>query len=327
MDIKFVFEIFLSVATLLVLVLPCFILAKKSLIGKSAESALSVIVLYVCQPIMLVTSFQKTAFSYSILTNMLIVAALAFIVHGIMIAIVMLAFRENGDKKRRVLKFSAVFSNCGYMGIPFLQILYGGNGEILVYAGVVIGVFNILAWTVGTYMITGDKNSVSIKKALLNPNIIGLILGLLLFVTLKKPMTELFADGSYGDAIFDKFFKSLVFFSDMVTPLSMSVIGIKLSQISLKALFGDKTAYLSSALKLIMMSVVTMLCVAFLPIEDTCKNVVFFTLSMPSATMAVLLAVNTDGDAASATANVIMSTMLSVVTIPLAYMLFSVICI
>ena len=80
-------------------------------------------------------------------------------------------------------------------------------------------------------------------------------------------------------------------------------------------------------MKLVVMSLFTMLIVAFLPIDLTVKNVVFFTLSMPSATMAVLFAVKFDGDAESATANVLLSTMLSVVTVPLVYMLYSLVCI
>ena len=328
MDMNFVFEIFMTVASLLVLVVPCFILAKIKLIGQTAENVLSTIVLYVCQPLLLVVSFQKTAFSVDILKNMLIVFALAVVVHAIMIALVMLIMKnKSGDKKANVLKFSAVFSNCGYMGIPFLQLLYGdAAGEIIVYAGVVIGVFNILAWTIGVYMITGDKSTVSVKKALLNPNIIGLVVGVLLFVVLQKPVTQVFETGTTGANVVAKLFKSVNFFADMVTPLSMSVIGIKLAYMSINKLFTDKTAYFSVLLKNVVMSLIALFVVVFLPVDAPVKNVIFFTLSMPSATMSVLLAIKFDSDAESATANVLLSTVLSVVTIPILYMLFSALC-
>ena len=326
MDFTFVYQIFLSVLSLLILVVPCFILAKSGTIGEGAEKALSAVVLYVCQPTMLFMSFQKTAFSTEIIVNMLVVFGLALAVHGVMIAIVVLAFRGT-DARKRCLRFSSVFSNCGYMGIPFLQMLYGGSaiiGEITVYAGVVIGAFNLLAWTVGVYLMTGDKREMSVKKAVLNPNIIALTLGVLLFVTIKRPFTELAADGSELDAATEKLVKSLIFFSDMVTPLSMSVIGIKLSKISVKKLFASGSAYVAAAMKLIVMSVVTTLVVAFLPVSESVKNVLFFTLSMPTATMTVLLSVRYDSDAESATANVLLSTALSVATVPLMYMLFSI---
>lgn len=326
MDFKFVLEIFFTVFSLLILIVPCFILAKAKMIGKGAEESLSAVVLYVCQPLMLFMSFQKTEFSPDVLLNMLFVALLSIASHGAMIA-TMFIFVKGDEKKKKCLRFSSVFANCGYMGIPFLQLLYGENGEILIYAGVVIGVFNILAWTVGAYMFTGDKKQASLKKAVMNPNLIALALGLILFVAFKKPVADLAERGGILDGILEKLVKSLTFFADMVTPLSMSVIGIKLSKTSFKKIFTDKTAYLSSAMKLVVMSLFTMLIVAFLPIDLTVKNVVFFTLSMPSATMAVLFAVKFGGDAESATANVLLSTMLSVVTVPLVYMLYSLVCI
>jgi len=249
MDIKFVVEIFITVLSLLLLVVPCFILAKTKLIGATAEGALSAVVLYVCQPLLLVMSFQKTEYSVGILKNMLITFALAVLLHAVVITLIALITRKsNGDKKINVLKFSSVFSNCGYMGIPFLQLLYGdGAGEIIIYAGVVIAVFNVFAWTAGVILITGDKKSVSLKKALLNPNIIGIVVGVILFVTLKKPVVNLFEAGTLAANAANKIVRSVNFFSDMVTPLSMSVIGIKLASLPLKKLFADKTAYLSVA--------------------------------------------------------------------------------
>lgn len=328
MDVKFVSEIFLTVAFLLVLTVPCFILVKMKFLGRGAESALSAIVLYVCQPLMLFTSFQKAEYSADILVNMAITAALAVAVHALMFAVVTLCIRGGAeDKKKRVLKFTAMFSNCGYMGIPFLQMLYGDNGEILVYAGVVIGVFNIFAWTLGAYMMTGDKKSLSVKKAVLNPNIIGLALGVIAFIAFKKPLASLASDGTFLDGVLKKLSRSLIFFADMVTPLSMSVIGMKLAGSSFKKVFTDGGAYFSALFKLVVMALAATVCVAFLPVSQTVKNVVFFTLSMPSATMSVLLAVNCDGDADSATDCVILSTILSVASVPLVYMLFSAVCV
>ena len=112
----------------------------------------------------------------------------------------------------------------------------------------------------------------------------------------------------------------------MVTPLSMSVIGIKLASLPLKNLFTDKTAYLSVALKNVVMSLTSVLAVAFLPVDAAVKNVLFFTLSMPSATMAVLLSVRFESDSASATINVLLSTVLSVLTIPVIFILFDFLC-
>ena len=324
MDISFLYDIFLSVAFLLVLTVPCFLLTKRGLVGKSAEGVLSAIVLYCCQPLMLVMSFQNAEFSVSLLKNILIAAGLAIAVHAVMILVVMLVFgKGTTDKRLNAIKFASVFSNCGYMGIPFLQMLYGSLGEVIVYAGVVIGVFNLFAWTVGVYIVSGDKKLISFKKAALNPSIIALIVGIILFVAVGKPLSAVAPDGSALDKFFEKLTRSLNFFGDMVTPLSMSVIGIKLAGGSIKKVFLNSGAYVSSLFKLAVMPILTVLIVAFLPIDQTVKNAVVFTLSMPSATMTALFAISFGGDGETATASVLLSTLLSVVSIPLIYLLLS----
>ena len=109
----------------------------------------------------------------------------------------------------------------------------------------------------------------------------------------------------------------------MVTPLSMMVIGVKLANVKLTRLFTDKWAYVSSFFKLVVMSLVAMLCVAFLPIDTAVKYAVFFCLSMPSATGTVLFAVRFGGDGDSASIFVLLSTILSILTIPLMFLMFS----
>ena len=111
--------------------------------------------------------------------------------------------------------------------------------------------------------------------------------------------------------------------SDLVTPLSMTVIGIKLANVNMRQLFLDKLAYISSFLKLILMSLISILAVAFLPIDNTVKCTVFFLLSMPSATGTALFAVRFNKDSDFASVCVLLSTVFSVLTIPLMYMLFS----
>ena len=107
----------------------------------------------------------------------------------------------------------------------------------------------------------------------------------------------------------------------MVTPLSMIVIGIKLANVDFKKLFLDGLAYVSSALKLVFMPLVSILVVAFLPIDSTIKYTVFFLFAMPSATGTVLFAVRFGKESDFASVCVLLSTILSILTIPLMYML------
>ncbi|MBQ9104293.1 MAG: AEC family transporter [Clostridia bacterium] len=317
-------DVLLTVVSLVILMIPGFIFAKTKLLGETGDKVLSNLVLYGCQSMLMIMGFQKTGYRSEIALNMLIVFGLALAVHLIMIGIVYLVIRnKDGEEKRKVARCASVFSNCGYMGIPFLTMLFGNNGEILIYASMVIAVFNIFNWTFGVYMITENKSDISIKKIILNPVIICIVIGMITFFVAKTPLVDLAEQGSIIDKILELLIKAINFLAEMVTPLSMIVIGMRLANVKPKALFLDKWAYFTSLLKLIVMSLVSMLVVGFLPVSETIKYAVFFTLSMPSATGTVMFAVRFGGDSDSASVFVLLSTVLSVITIPLMFLLFN----
>ena len=318
------FDVFITVVFLLVLAVPGFIFAKTKMFPKTASETLSVIVLYGCQPILIITSFQGCSYNPDIAINMLIVAGIALVAHLIMFAIVKLVFiKWRADDKVKLVKYLSVFSNCGFMGLPFLQSLFTDaslQAELVIYCAVVLAVFNILNWTLGVYILTEEKKEISAKKVLLNPVIISVLFSLVLFFAFQKPVIELVAEGTVGYKILSKFMTSLNFLSNMVTPLSMFVIGIRLANINFKQLLTDKWAYIATAMKLVVMSFLVMFLVAFLPIESTIKYTIFFLLSMPSATSGAMMAVQFKKDSDFASVGVVLSTICSIVTLPLLYL-------
>ena len=85
------------------------------------------------------------------------------------------------------------------MGLPFLQSLFTDaslQAELVIYCAVILAVFNILNWTFGVYIITGDKKEISLKKVLLNPVIISVVLSLAVFFIMQKPLVEMAAVGT-----------------------------------------------------------------------------------------------------------------------------------
>lgn len=326
MQIDFL-TVLMAVVSLILLAVPAFILAKVKLLPEKAAETLSTIVLYGCQPVLVFMSFQGQAYNSAIATNMLIVFGIATFVHFAMILIVSLFVRGKAEEsKLKCVRAASVFGNCAYMGLPFLNALFGGTaiiGEVIIYTAVVLTVFNILNWTFGVYMITGDLKKVSAKKILLNPTIIGIVLGFIVFITVKTPFIDLAKEGTTAYLVISNLVKSLNFIGDTVTPLAMFVVGIRLAGIDLKKLFVDKWAYVTSFLKLIVASLITILCVAFLPVSTVVKYTLFFLLSMPCATSTALFAVQFGADGDSAAVYVLLSTVLSILTIPLMFLLFS----
>ena len=321
-------DVLITVVFLLILMVPGFILVKCNMLSDSVQSGFSTMVLYVCQPALMLMAFQKKPYSPDLAVNMLIVAGLALLIHGVMIAFMMLAFR-NKQKSAKIncLRFASVFGNCGYMGLPFLQSLFSFNtsylAEVLIYGGVVIVIFNILTWSVGVFMMTGDKKQINIKNMLVNPTVISLLIAVLMFFTIQKPLVDLFTPDTFGDKVFTGLSKSINFLAEMVTPLAMTVLGMRIARVNVKQLFTDKWAYVNVVNKLFIMGIITILVVAWLPVSTVVKYTLFFLLSMPSANNTVLFAVNFGGDAESGSIFVLLSTILSIVTIPLMFLIMN----
>ena len=320
MQIDF-FNVLFTVISLIMLTVPAYILVKTKMLPTSAGEICSTLVLYGCQPVLVFMGFQKTAYDPQIGVNMLIVAGLATVIHLVMILFAFTCVKN----KNNVVRYGTIFSNCGYMGFPFLQSLFSGEmmGEVLIYGSVVITIFNILNWTVGVYIMTGDKKYMSLKKIVLNPTIIGAVLGFLVFCILKVPIVDLAQSGTTLDDAIEKIIDSLNVFGNMVTPLAMVVIGVRLANVNLKQLFMDKWAYVVSVNKLVVMSLVSMLVTAFLPVDILVKYTLFFLLSMPCATSTAMFAINfkSDGDAGSVF--VLLTTVLSIAVIPLMFLVFT----
>ena len=238
-----------------------------------------------------------------------------------MILIVWLLFRKK-EGRYRVVQFASVFGNCGFMGLPFLQSLFPDSPETLIYGAVIVAVFNFLNWTVGVALLTGERRHMKLSRALLNPASVALLISLPLFLLLQRPLSELFSAGTYAQILTDKLLFSFDLLGNTVTPLAMIVLGIRLSEMKWREIFTDGLVYLTSAFKLIVMPLLVIALLLPISMDPLVKSAIFFGLSMPSATSTVLFSEQFGGDSHSASATVLLTTILSVVTIPLLFLLF-----
>ena len=237
---------FESVSLLLFMAIPGFIIAKRHMIVKEqAVSFISILLLYVCTPFVTINSFLKQNYDPSVVINLVVVfvfvsfliISLAYI--GKMIVHVLL--KKVDPEEKSMISYAGAFSNAGYMAIPFLQLLFPGDPLVLLYATAGITAFNLVSWTFGIYLLTGDKKTMNIKKAFLNPATLSFLFVLPLYLFninfVKFPLTGLQ--------------NTIQFFSTMVGPLAMTLVGIELSDMNFKELFTDIKPYLSSLIRLI----------------------------------------------------------------------------
>ena len=142
-------------------------------------AGISNLLLYIVTPSILLTSFQRE-FVAADFRNFGLVLLASFLLQFLLMGGTYLFIRDADEQRRRILRFSVVFSNCGYMGYPLMQALVGTTG--IYYGSAYVVSFNILTWTLGVYMISGDKKQLRLRPLLLNPGVLGAAAALTLYL-------------------------------------------------------------------------------------------------------------------------------------------------
>jgi len=213
--------------------------------------------------------------------------------------------------KNTVFKFILVFGNVGYMGIPIITTLFPENGIILNSIKIIF--FNVLVWTYGVYLFNrkeGEDYDFEYKN-LLNNGVIAITIGfILLFTGLRLPS---FISGS------------LEMLGNITFPISMLVIGSSLVNANFKKLFLDKKLILLALLRLLIYPLLALFILSLFNIEPIIYRTSVLLVAMPSAAQVVLFAEKYDGDNSYASEGVFITTLFSVITIPLFIYLLTII--
>lgn len=273
--------------------------AKLRAITKRGAAQMTTVLLYIVTPCVIVSSLQSTTGSVSMQT-IAIAGALAVLAHVVGIAVSTLLFHNREERRKKVLQFSVVYSNCGFMGLPLVQAVLGNQG--VVYASIYIAVFNVFVWTHGFAMMSGGQKA-SIKKIVFNPGIIGLLIGLPLFA-LSIHLPDVIASPINS-------------FSALNTPLAMLVIGCHIAQVRFRELFSDKDVYLVSIFRLLVIPAIVLGIMLLLKPDPMVLKACVISSSAPAGATVVLFAAQYGSDAKLASKSVAITTLLSIFTMPI----------
>lgn len=292
-------SVILEVAVILILILVGYFTVKKGMFTKESLGSITSFLLYIVTPCLLVSSFLSAEPGKLDGWTLLLAVVLPALSIVISIAVSYLFFRREPLGRRRVLRFSTVFCNVGFMGIPLVEGIVGSEGVL--YGSFFIAVFNIFCWTYGYVMMGGGK--VRLKALLLNPGIIGIAIGLPLYL-LNVPVPALIE-------------RPVELLSALNTPLAMIVVGGYIAQVKLRAFVSDLAVYKMAVLRLVVAPLLYLALVWLLRPDETLLMSTVIQAATPVAANCVLFAVQYDSDAELASKSVAVSTALSVVTIPL----------
>ena len=259
------------------------------------------LVVNITVPCLMIANMQRP-FDAQVLKNFLITLGLssAFILLSILAGLVLFSRRD--QKRRAALANLLGFSNCGFMGYP---IILAVNPDWMIYAVAYNVSYTLITWTLGVSLYRGLKN-LSLKKALLNPNVIAALTGFALFcanVTLPQIPAEL-----------------LSMLGGLTTPLTMLLIGTRMVGLRMHD-FKDVDYHLSAFMRLVVLPVLVFLAMKVIPAAPQVAGTLLLLTAMPCATVSAMQAELYDGDAVFASRAIAYSTLLSVLTVPVLSML------
>ncbi|MGN1234467.1 MAG: AEC family transporter [Christensenellaceae bacterium] len=282
--------------------------------GKKASaehlSTLSAILVYVCGPCMIVSSFLSMDYSLERLAYMGLFFLVTLLLQSVVMAALYLVFRKKyADPKYRLMTIGCVLGNVGFFGLPVIRAIFPDNPEVACYSSVYVISMNLLVFTMGVYCLTGDKSFVSVKNALFNPTMLGLVVGLPCFLTgARAYLPEMLVSG-------------VNLLGNMTTPVCMIILGIRLASVSFRGLFLRPYVYLICLGKLIIFPLFCYLAVCFLPLPETFKASVLILSGTPCASVILNMAEMYHGERELAANCVLLGTMFCLFTVPLITLL------
>ncbi len=281
------------------------ICGKTKFLSDAAITGMTDFVLYIVTPCIMISSFQRDfnpAMASGFFATMLFSAATILVAW----AIGRLTLHDADKHRESVYRFSVIFSNCGFMALPLESALLGPEG--LFFGAAFLVAFNVALWTLGLYLMSHNKQLLSFKKLLLNPGIIGVAIGLVLFFTSTTLPPLLSAPVEYLSAL--------------NTPLPMIVIGYHLSHAKLNVIFRDLRAWLTIAERLIAVPLAGLAISLIIPLEPTAYAACMIAVCTPVAANSTMFAILFGQDSELSVGLVSMSTILSIFTMP-AFILLS----
>ncbi len=303
-----------QISILSILVVVGIIATKLKIITEEAKKGIADLVFDVTLPLLIITTFARIDMTPEILLNSGIVFLFAYLALAVMYGIGDLSARimRLRGNQRAVFINHHMFGNIVFLGFPLMDALFPG-GEGLLYAAVFQLASNSVMWTFGVWVFLKGRGGrpVDIWKNMLNPNTIAFFAGLVI----------MFFDIRFHDVIFEPLHglgKSTIY-------LSMLYIGAMLVQTRVRGVMNKPHVFLLSFNKLLLIPIILAFTINILTyilfpgFGDIARKVVILEASMPCMATIVVMANKFGSDDSLATENVFVTTIFSIISIPLVY--------
>ena len=271
-------------------------LSRKGFLSPQGTKDLGAILLRIIIPCVIVKSYITT-YSRERLLELALSAGLALVAFILAMGIAYLVY----GKRRRIENFASAFCNAGFIGIPLAQAVIGDEGVFYMAASVAL--LNLFQWTYGVYIMTDRRDLISAKTIAKNPVVIAIVIGIALFLS-RLPVPGIVTS-------------TLGYIAGMNTPVAMILMGTYMAKLPWRKLL-DKRAYGCVLFRLVVIPAVVLAVFWALPLTN--QNVAlaaYLAAATPVGANICVFAQQYDCDYEFSVVTVCLSTVLSIVTVPL----------
>ena len=297
-----------EIVKLFVIMFMGYAVVKAGLMKSSESKSVSVILVYLVIPCVIIKAFQVD-YTPDVQKGLFLAIAAAVAIHILFLLITVLL--KKVFQMDVIEQATSIYSNAGILVIPLVQELLGQ--DYVIYSSAYIAVQLILLWTQGKNMLC-EEEKLEWKKVFLNVNIISIIAGIVLFLfRIKLP-------AGVQDV--------LGMMNNMIGPLGMLLAGMAIAEVPLKSIFTKKRNYLSVALRLLLYPVLGLFLMKAIQIVVNLENssqillTVYLACVTPACASVTSMAQLYDKDAAYASSLYVLTTLLSIVTMPVMVYLY-----
>ena len=301
--------VFIQIIIMFILIAIGFSLSKLKVWSEGTIKELTTFLLNIVSPALMIKAFVKPVTGEH-LKNFTMVALATTIIYilSILMAKLLFAlpkFKDSYDVPS--YKFGATYSNCVFMGIPMIQAMLGMEG--LFYAIPFITVNSVFLWSHGLEIFRSQKSSFkeTTKHILLNPNIIAILLGFIMFTT------------DTVKYIPNVIMEPIDYLSMLNTPLSMIVIGANFVIIT-EPIYKDKMSWFMTLIRNVIYPLIFIPILYFFPLHSDAKIALMILSAAPIAGLIVMFNIINNRSTDFATRTLCLSTLSSVITMPLILM-------
>ncbi|MEE1005971.1 MAG: AEC family transporter [Acutalibacteraceae bacterium] len=292
--------VFSQVMILMIMIAAGFVAAKAKIMTAEGARCCTDIALIIATPCVIIKSLIRE-YSKELMKSLAFAIVITLLVQVLMIVLSRIILHSKDKARERVLRFGTIFANCGFMSLPLQQVILGDDGTL--YGSAYVIMFNLVIWSYGVFLISGDKKYIRPKKLFINPGLIGLAIGLVIFI-FSVPVPKIL-------------YSAIDYMSALYTPLPMLIIGYHLAQNNPLTAFRDSKCLFAVLIRMIIYPLTALGFLYVIGIRGTLLVSVIISVSAPVAAITTMFSSKYGADTPLSVDMVSLSTVAAAVTMPL----------